>query len=133
MDFHKQRDPHYTRAPDGAARFRDFVSSQLAAKDACVLVAVHGHLIIGYCLATLNHLPPVFAERLYGDIFDLAVTADYRRRGVGVKLFAVVQAWFKSRGVHRMETRVATTNEISTDFWRKMGFRPYATQVFKNL
>jgi GNAT superfamily N-acetyltransferase len=133
MDFHKQRDPHYTRAPDGAARFRDFVSSQLAAKDSCVLVAVHGSLIIGYCLATLIQLPPVFAERLYGDIFDLSVTADYRRRGVGVKLFAAAQAWFKSRGVRRMETRVATTNEVSTGFWRKMGFRPYAAQVFKNL
>ena len=133
MDFHKQRDPHYTRAADGAARFREFLGGHVASKDSCVLVAVHGRLIIGYCLATLVQLPLVFAERVHGDVFDLSVTASYRRRGVGEKLFAAAQAWFKSRGVRRMETRVATTNEVSTGFWRKMGFRPYAAQVFKNL
>lgn len=133
MDFHRQRDAHYTRAADGSARFREFLTSQMALTNSCVLVAVYRNLIVGYCLATVMQLPPVFAQRLYGDIFDLAVTESHRRRGVGEKLFAAAQAWFKSRGVRRMETRVATTNEVSTAFWRKMGFRSYAAHVFKNL
>ncbi len=133
MDFHRQRDAHYTRAADGAARFREFLTSQMALPNACVLVAVYRNLIVGYCLAMVAQLPPVFAHRIYGDIYDLAVTASHRRRGVGEKLFAAAQAWFKARGVRRMETRVATTNEISTAFWRKMGFRSYAALVCKQL
>ncbi|MCX7009144.1 MAG: GNAT family N-acetyltransferase [Kiritimatiellaeota bacterium] len=133
MDFHRERDSHYTRAADGAARFRDFISGHLVSENSRVLVAVHGNLIIGYCLAMLVQLPAVFAQRVHGDIFDLVVTAAYRRRGVGVNLVTTAQAWLRSCGVRRIETRVATTNEISTAFWRKMGFRPFAAHVFKDL
>jgi ribosomal protein S18 acetylase RimI-like enzyme len=131
MDFHKLRDMHFASAPDGEDYYREFITKHLGSTNSCVLVAEYRGGLVGYCLAIQAQLPQVFAHRHYGDIFDLAVTLKYRRLGVGEKLVAEALAWFKSRGLRRVETRVAATNEVSTSFWRKMGFRTFVTHVFK--
>ena len=42
----------------------------MAAESSCVLVAEHDGNVVGYCLATLAHYPPVFEERDHGAVFD---------------------------------------------------------------
>lgn len=133
MDFHKRRDPHFSRSFDGHERFKEFISSHMTSDMSCVLVAEQGTTVIGYCLATVAKYPPVFENRDHGMVFDLAVTELCRRKGIGDRLFREAETWFAARGIHRIEVRVAVSNEISTAFWRKMGFRPYVTRVFKNI
>jgi ribosomal protein S18 acetylase RimI-like enzyme len=133
MDFHRERDSHFTRATDGHERFKKFISGHIASDNSCVLVAEKEGSVVGYCLAILAKYPPVFDKRDHGVVFDLAVTERYRRSGVGEKMYHTVQSWFSGRGVHRIELRVAVTNETSTAFWRKMGFKPYVETVFKTI
>jgi ribosomal protein S18 acetylase RimI-like enzyme len=133
MDFHKRCDPHYSRSTDGHDRFKEFISGHMTSDISCVLVAEQGTTVVGYCLATLAKYPPVFENRDYGMVFDLAVTELCRRKGIGERLFHEAEAWFADRGIHRIEVRVAVSNETSTAFWKKMGFNPYVTTVFKNI
>lgn len=133
MDFHRQRDAHFTRSVDGHERFKEFISRHMTSATSCMLVAEQDGRIVGYCLAALVEYPPIFEQRTYGTIFNLAVTEHCRRTGIGEKMYAAVQAWFAERGVHRTEVRVAVTNEVSTAFWRKMGFEPYVMIVFRNV
>jgi hypothetical protein len=60
-------------------------------------------------------------------VFDLAVTEQFRRRGKEAEI------WFASQGIHRIEVRIAVSNELSTSFWNKTGFKPYLISVFKNI
>ena len=133
MDFHRERDLHYSRSADGHERFKEFVAGHIVSENSCVLVAEKVGGVIGYCLATLARYPPVFNEREYGMVFDLAVTERYRRMGVGEEMYQLVQSWFAERGIHRIELRVAVTNEASTAFWRKMGFMPYTETLSKTI
>jgi ribosomal protein S18 acetylase RimI-like enzyme len=133
MDFHKRRDPHYSRSTDGHERFKEFVSGHMTSGMSCVLVAEQGTTVVGYCLATLTKYPPVFENRNYGMVFDLAVMELCRRKGIGERLFREAEAWFADRGIHRIKVRVAVSNETSTAFWKKMGFTPCVTTVFKNI
>ena len=133
MDFHKRRDPHFARAADGRRRFQDFISTHIVAHTSRVLVAEVRGRVVGYCLAVLSQYPPVFRNRDYGSVFDLAVTARFRRRGIGTRLFRAAEAWFADRSVRRIELRIAVTNEVSTAFWRKMGFQPFVTTLFETL
>jgi ribosomal protein S18 acetylase RimI-like enzyme len=133
MDFHGERDGHFWRSADGHEGYKEFLAGHLSSDRSCVLVAERGGAIVGYCLATLAKYPPVFKKRDYGTVFDLAVTERYRRSGVGQRLYEGAQSWFAGQEVHRIEVRVAVTNEVSTAFWRKMGFKPYIQTVFKRI
>ena len=81
----------------------------------------------------IGQYPPVYERREYGSITDLAVTAEFRRRGVGRRLFEAARDWFASGGLDRLEVRVATTNELSTAFWRGLGFEPYMESLRRPL
>ncbi|MHC4117282.1 MAG: GNAT family N-acetyltransferase [Planctomycetota bacterium] len=124
MAFHREKDPLFTQAPNSEEVFAGFVHSNIDCETACVHVAVVDEQLVGYCQGKLGKYPPVIVERDYGEILDVAVSADHRRTGVGERMFAALRAWFRSNGVHRIEVRRSISNEIASRFWRKMGFEP---------
>jgi ribosomal protein S18 acetylase RimI-like enzyme len=133
MDFHKVLDSLFTRSPDGHVNFINFIKGQISSEVSCVLVGEHHNNIVAYCFATVADYPPVFEEKQYGTIFDMAVSEHYRRSGIGERMFKVIQDWFKQKDINRIELRVALSNELSTNFWRKMGFKPYLETVVKKI
>ena len=68
----------------------------------------------------------------YGGLSELAVLADYRRRSIGEQMVEQAMEWFRLKGLTGTEVRVAVTNGISTQFWRKMGFKTYLETMYKN-
>lgn len=133
FDFHRQRDPHFTRTDSAHQLFSSWFVKQIEEEGASALVAEVDGKVVGYALGIVRQHPPVFARRTYGEINDIAVSSEYRRRGVGQALFERLQQWFKSRGIERIETRVATSNEVSSTFWRKMGFKLYLETLVKEI
>jgi ribosomal protein S18 acetylase RimI-like enzyme len=125
MDFHATRDPIFTRKPDGEKAWETFMRENMAKDKACVFAAEGDRRIVGYCLALISNYPPVLSMSTYGEMMDLMVHEAYRHRCVGERLFNAAKAWYSQQGIYRIEVRVAVTNEISTGFWRKMGFKPY--------
>jgi ribosomal protein S18 acetylase RimI-like enzyme len=130
MDFHEVRDPHFTRARNGSRLFARFVGENIRNDAACVLVATVEDRIVGYCQGMLDRHPPALAEPEYGQILDFLVTAEYRRAGLGEQMFRTLCAWFRREGMHRIEVRHSTANEIAARFWTKMGFEPYLETLF---
>ncbi len=133
MDFHRARDAHFTRAPDGHERFKEFIAGHLSAPASLVLIAAQDEEVVGYCLAALAKYPPVFAHREYGAIHDLAVTAGCRRRGIGQRLYRAALAWFTELGIRRIEIRVTSSNEVSRAFWTKQGFHAFVETLFQSI
>ncbi|HVP58537.1 MAG TPA: GNAT family N-acetyltransferase [bacterium] len=133
MDFHSQRDPHFTRSADGDEAFREYLAGHISSGGSCVLVAERAGEVIGYCLAVVAKSPPVVAERDHGTILDLAVTARYRRQGIGRRLYETALAWLVEHGMHRVELRAVVSNEVSTAFWKKLGFKAYIETLFRDV
>ena len=131
IDYHKEKDPFFTRAVDGEKVFAQFVEKNINSETACVYVAIIGGTIVGYCQGTLEKHPPLLTETDYGQVLDFAVAADYRRTGVGERLCKALQGWFVLKGVHRLEVRHSEFNEVASNFWSKMGFKPYLKTLFK--
>jgi ribosomal protein S18 acetylase RimI-like enzyme len=132
MDHHRARDSHYTRTDEGHLRWADWLGKNLDSPDWRLLVAEEGG-IVGYCLAFLNEYPPVFTTTRYGFVQDLAVTGEQRGRGVGRRLYGAAEAWFRERGVDRVELDVATSNPDAAAFWRRMGCGPFQERLFKRI
>lgn len=133
MDFHKERDRVFTRTATGHEGWAEFITGHMSKEDSCVLVAECASRIVGHCLAFIVKNPPMLTTRRYGLFQELAVTANYRRYGIGEKLVKNMLAWFAEQGLERIEVRVSVQNELSTAFWRKMGFRLYAETLYREI
>jgi len=131
IDFHRRRDAFFTRDVNGEEVFAEYVKKNINSETACVYVAVVGGTIMGYCQGTLEKHTPVLAHTDYGQILDFAVSADYRRAGVGERLCRALLDWFVMKGVYRIEVRHSESNEIASSFWTKMGFKPYMRTLCK--
>ena len=131
MDFHKKRDPFFTRAANGDQVFGEYLEKNINSETACVYVAIIGGTIVGYCQGTLEKNPPMLTTSDYGQVLDFAVAADYRRTGVGERLCRALEGWFILKGVHRLEVRHSEFNEAASHFWAKMGFKPYLKTLCK--
>jgi ribosomal protein S18 acetylase RimI-like enzyme len=125
IDFHKARDPFFSRSEEGPENFGKYISDNLQKDNAAVYIAESSKKIVAYMLCIIQDYPPAFITKDYGLLSDLAVAAEYRRQGVGEHLFYLASAWFAEKGIKRIEIGVASANEVSTSFWAKMGFKPY--------
>lgn len=130
LDFHKEKDPLFTRAANSGDVFARFVEVNIRSETAVVFVAVVNSRIVGYCQGMLQKHPPVLVETDYGHILDIVVTANFRRSGAGEKMVRALRDWFRLKGVHRIEVRRLISNEIASRFWAKMGFEPYLETLF---
>jgi ribosomal protein S18 acetylase RimI-like enzyme len=130
MDFHAGYDPCFTRRKGSVEIFKKYLHEQISSRKALLLVAEDHKDLIGYLLAKIEERPPVFELRRIGFISDTAVTGDIRNKGVGTRLYKESLKWFKKRNVDRVELIVATTNPISTRFWKKLGFKSYTERKY---
>ena len=125
MDFHKERDQVFTRTATGYEGWIDFITGHISNENSCVLAAECDDQIVGHCLAFITENPPVITTKCYGLFQELAITANHRRCGAGEELVKEMLKWFRDRDIERIEVKVSVHNELSTAFWRKMGFSTY--------
>jgi len=125
IDFHVERDPIYARSDDAHHFFEKYLKGFMESEESQVLVALDGKQVVGYSIARVAHHSPVFQPRIYGDITEIAVKKEYRRRSIGEVLLSKMKKWFTQQGINRIETRVSTRNEVACLFWKKHGFQRY--------
>jgi GNAT superfamily N-acetyltransferase len=125
MDYHMAIDPLFTRSDEGGKRFGNLIAELLDSDKVLVLTAIDERTVVGYAIAEVAMRPPVFRERRYGIISDMAVRSSYRRRGIGKQMLMEIYEWFHSKSIQRIELRVVTENEIGYSFWKKHGFMEY--------
>jgi GNAT superfamily N-acetyltransferase len=130
-EFHAQGEPFLALADDAAARFAEHLEQSLPQADGRVWVAEHAGAVIGFCMARKTARPPVFRVRAQVFIDAIAVTAAWRRRGVGQALVAPAAAWAEELGGIPLTCQAAVRNELSTSFWCQRGFRPYLAALVR--
>jgi len=134
MEFHANRDPHFTLCRDAEKAVTPYMLENIEKVDAYFFVAENMKTVVSYCLCTIDKRPPVcefYSE--YGVLAELAVRDDYRRQRIGERMVERAMEWFRTKELQRIEVRVAVTNEVSTQFWRKMGFSTYLETMSKQV
>ena len=132
--FHQDIDPIYTSL-DGAIpgfienHLRHFMESE----DGLVLVAVDGKKVVGYSLSEIHRISPGLKRDKYGYIDDMAVTLNYRRKGIGEMMFTEIMNWFRAKDIRRLELGTLAKNVVANSFWQKQGFTVYRYTLYKNI
>lgn len=66
----------------------------------------------------------------HGAIYDMFVTLEHRKKGIGNKLWQKSLNWFKTIGLERVELNIVPANPESSSFWKKQGFQDYMHKLF---
>lgn len=110
----------FTSAPDrqrqGLMLFLDGCG-----KHRSILVAETDGCVIG--MATVQVLISTAEGGHVGQVEDVVVREDSRRRGVGRRLMTALTAWADQRGLMRLQLLADRLNQPALYFYRKMGWR----------
>jgi len=112
-DYHQKHSSHF------ADRFKHFTfetrkESLLKADKLHLLVAKHRSSKVGYCISSL--------EENEGNIESLYLKPQFRKAGIGKRLFLESVEWLESKGVDSISVTVAAGNEPVLEFYRHYGF-----------
>ena len=73
--------------------------------------------------------PPIYREKLIGEVSNIAVKEGCKRQGIGASLFCAMKEWFATQDVHHIELEAASANPQSVPFWEKMGGREFIKRM----
>jgi ribosomal protein S18 acetylase RimI-like enzyme len=132
--FHQDIDPIYTSLEGAIPGFiENHLQRCMKSDDGLVLVAVDGTKVVGYSLSEVHRISPGLKREKYGYIDDMAVTASYRRKGIGEKMVAEIIKWFQAKDIKRVELGTTAKNMVANSFWQKQGFTVYRYTLYKEI
>lgn len=134
IKFHADIDPIWTPIdnpiPDMVENhLRRFMKSD----DGLVLVAQDKERVVGYSLSEIKSFSPGAKRGKYGYVDTMAITASYRRSGIGEKMFAEIIKWFQLNDIKRVEIQTASQSVGANSFWQKQGFTIFQHNLYKTL
>ncbi len=133
LGHHERLDPAYRTIPGADREFAAAAREMIASADATVLVWDDGSRVVGFCSVRLVRAPPELVERRRGEILELVVHPDVRRRGVGRNLAEAACGWIRERGAERVEIRVHARNAPGQAFWRALGWGDFVDVLQRRL
>jgi ribosomal protein S18 acetylase RimI-like enzyme len=128
--YHEQWDDIFEKIASAADMWGAYAHNSHTQDDNCrVLVAeLDGH-VVGYCLGRITEKPPIYRDKLIGEVDNIAVKEEHKRRGIGERLYTAINEWFRERGVDHVEIEAASANPQSVSFWKKMGGREFIKRM----
>jgi aminoglycoside 3-N-acetyltransferase I len=107
----------YTRKPPSEAYLEELLRSDYF----IALAALHDSAVVGGLAA--YELKKFERERSEIYIYDLAVTAEYRRRGIATELIAQLKAIARAQGAYVIFVQADLTDEPAIALYSKLGIR----------
>jgi len=90
-----------------------------------IFIAEDNNELVGYCISSIyevkNH--PMFNDMLNINVEDFCVDKNYRKKGVGKKLFENVKNYAKENNVQFIELSVWEFNQNAMEFYKNMGMK----------
>ncbi len=110
--------------PDYQAAFRDWIRRISTNPEKIIYIAKDDSQIIGFAVGLIEENGPLILPDRIGYIPMLVVSSRFRRKGVGKRLWVVLNDWFSSKGVNEVQLNTHLDNEIAQNFWDHFGFKP---------
>ena len=134
-DQHRQYDVDAWRwSADARGKWQEGFVKRLEDRDTVDLVAESSDgLLVGFVQAIARDSLEIFSTRRQGEVWDLVVRPEHRKKGVGRKLMVAAIAGLKDRGAEDIKLHVAIANEAAIKLYEQMGFRRIMYRMHKEL
>ncbi len=125
MLFHENLDERFRFTKNAAREYSRHIANALHARNMRVFVAEMNGEIIGYIFGEVQERSPIFPVGRFGFVSDIYVTEEWRRKGVGRRLFYKMREWMLKESITAIELLAAERNPHSVAFWESLGFVSY--------
>lgn len=127
-------DPRIIPAPVALDEFlASFQQSRGRAWSAAFVAEAESQLI-GFITGGIEANPSDRLPERHGTVGYLYVADDFRRQGVGRRLFEALSQWVAAReGVSHFEMTVLAADLAASEFWRSIGFSPFIERLWAPL
>lgn len=83
------------------------------------------HELIGYLMAIGNNL----IKTQHSAYIVIGILKQYTKKGIGTKLFEVLNKWAINNKIHRLELTVRVENTAAINLYKKMGFAQEGVKI----
>ena len=97
-----------------------------------LLVAENDHQLVGFVYGEISKRPNHKLAKL-GDVEELFVLADFRQRGVSIKLMKALIKEFKKKGCDHIITHTDSENEPAQALYKTIGMAPVTVELWKKI
>ena len=98
-----------------------------------IYVAEKDNEIVGIITAKIYRSLRVAGYERRGYMSNLFVKRKNRRQGIGKKLFTAAIEWLRSKDAKAITLEIHKENKKTIDMYHKLGFREFATKMFKRI
>jgi ribosomal protein S18 acetylase RimI-like enzyme len=105
---------HQAEATPSLTDTAEHLHRALSCSSACMLLAELDGKLVGSLLGTF--------DGWRGNIYRMAVHADFRRRGIARALVMEVERWLIAQGARRVTALVEKDHDWATNFWTAVGY-----------
>ncbi len=133
MDYHAPIDERLRIAGNWRRYVGRATTQWLTGAETRLLVAEVGEHVVGFAVGGLVDIRLGLKPGLHGHIAHMCVNEQWRRRGVGRRLFASLRDLFREQGVSPIHVYVSPFNSVSQLFWRSLGFGDYIERLWCDL
>jgi len=131
------RQPDYWQTPERALedKYLDYLLKLVVSSNGKLLVAKIGGIVAGYVAVAVEDgkdSSPCIKMKRVGYIPDFVVLRKYQKQGIGKKLLDAAEQYIKSQHCEYVSLDVTTGNP-AFDFYKKLGYREYSTNMKKKL
>ena len=134
MRVHQDIDPIFEPRENAVPGFEENeVHRLMKSADGLALVALDMGQVIGFSLSEIHGPMKGYKLDRFGIISNMAVTAHYRRKGIGEKMLYEIYEWFRSKNINRVELEVLVNNQPAYNFWNKQGFTDYRHRLYRKI
>jgi len=134
MRFSQDIDPIFEPHDGAVPVFEEkYLLPAMKSENSLVLVVLDGEKVVAYSYSLIIDSSDLEKRKKYGYVHDVFVTAGYRRRGIGEKMYAEILKWFHSKDVDRVELQVIVKNQMAYSFWRKHGYLDFQNTLYRQI
>jgi len=103
----------------------DYIKNMIEAKDSDIFIAEENDKIIGYCIIYIRKYKDheIFEDMENIEIDEMCISENFRKKGIGKKLFEKVKSFGKEINAKSIELMVWDFNKDATYFYEKLGMR----------
>jgi ribosomal protein S18 acetylase RimI-like enzyme len=134
MQFSQDIDPIFEPRDGALPVFEEkYLRPVMKSENNLVQVALDGRKVVGYSFSQIIDPSDLMKRKKYGYVHDVFITAGYRRRGIGEKMYEEILKWFHSQDIDRVELQVIARNEAACSFWKKHGFMDFQNTLYRQI
>ena len=135
-DFHHELDPEYytPTASDEDKQFEKYFLDALATNDPYFLIAEMEEKVVGFVMykkGKADYFDTNIVD--FGEVLELFVDPDFRKKGIGEKLVNEVEKFFKEEGLAYLKLEASSRNDNAIKFYQEHGFEDHVTVMYKKI